>query len=55
MGITSFPFIKQSRNIDRVWSSRDPKSDGFIALSHTSHDGVAGEMPNVSTLEMMCH
>lgn len=57
MGITSFSFLKQSRNMDGDWSSWEPESNGFIQphpLS-VSHDGVAGEIPSVSTPEMMGH
>lgn len=33
------------------------QSNGFITCSHSSvfHDGVAGEVPSVSTPEMMGH
>ena len=50
-------FLKQSKNMDGDWSPREPESNGFIASSppFVSLDGVAGEIPSVSTPEMLGH
>ena len=54
MGIISFPFLKQHRNTHGEWSSREPESNG-CSHSFVFHDGVAGEIPSISTPKMMGH